>query len=374
MFLDPSPDACTHGEVARQATPWTGDDAHVNERLVLARHLPGGGIAECFRRERVKLPALQQGQLLLRTHLVSVDICAHARMQSGAPPEDRLEPGQVMPCATVSQVLRSRHPAFRKGDFVLAQSGWQTHDVADGHSLKRKLYPRVAPVSSALGVYGVEGFIAWLAVREVCRPQPGQTAVIAAASETIGGTACQLLQARGARVVAVTRGPTKCSHVRERFAPAAVLDIEDPGFAAALASACPDGIDILIEDADGRCLDAALPLINEGARLPLCRAMDIPWHGNGKESDRLPAFLNLVMERGVEVRSFTGRALANLQARHLADPDFISEMGVLLRNRQLRWMEEVMEGLDALPLALAKLVRHENLGKLLVRLEPDKNH
>lgn len=368
MFLDPSSDTCAHGEVARQAAPWTDGDAHVNQRLVLARHLPGRGIADCFRRERVKLPALKQGQLLLRTHLVSIDICAHARMQSGAAPEDRLEPGQVMPAATVSQVQRSRHPAFREGDFVLAQSGWQTHDVADGHGLKRKLYPRVAPVSSALGVYGLEGFIAWLAVREVCRPQPGQTAVVAAASGPIGGTACQLLQARGVRVVAMTRGPAKCSQVRERFAPAAVLDIEDPGFAAALASACPDGIDILIENADGRCLDASLPLINQGARLPLCQAMDVSWHGNGKESDRLPAFLNLVMERGVEVRPFAGRALASMHARHLADPDFISEMGVLLRNGQVRWMEEVMEGLDALPLALAKLARHENLGKLLVRL------
>jgi NADPH-dependent curcumin reductase CurA len=369
MLLDATAHARLPADPATQAEPWTGNDAHLNQRLVLARRLPGQGIAQCFRRERAHLPALGAGQLLLRTHLASLDLCAHARMQADAPPEDRLELGQVMPCATVSRVEESHHPAFRKGDFVLARSGWQTHEVVDGHAIKRKLYPRVAPVGTALGVYGLEGFIAWLAVREVCRPQPGRTAVVAAAAGSIGGTACQLLQARGARVVAVARGATECARVRDLFEPAAVLDIEDPEFAATLAAACPDGIDILIENVDGRCVDAALPLFNDGARLPLYRAMDTSWPGNGGDNDRLPAFLNVVMERRLEVRSFAGGALANLHARHLADPEFISEMGLLLRSGRLRWLEDVMEGLDALPLALEKLVRRQNLGKLLVRLD-----
>ncbi|MFT3763224.1 MAG: NADP-dependent oxidoreductase [Pseudoxanthomonas sp.] len=343
------------------------DELPVNTRLVLAHRPSARNIADCFRRERATLTPLQPGELLLRTHLVSVDICAHARMQADAPADDRLEPGQVMPCATVSRVERSRHPAFREGDHVLAHSGWQTHEIVDARSIKRKLYPKVAPLGSALGVYGLYGYIAWLAVREVCRPQPGQTAVVAAASGPIGATICQLLQDRGARVVAVTSGAVKCAHVRDNFAPSAVLDIEDAGFAAALAAACPDGIDIFVENVDGRCLDAALPLINEGARLPLCGAIGSQWRENG--GDRLPAFLNAMLERRLEVRSFTDRALASLHARHLADPDFVSEMGALLRAGRLRWMEETMHGLDTLPHALARLVRGENLGKLLVRLD-----
>lgn len=368
MLLDFS-STRAHAEPAQQTGAWLDSDAGAPQRWVLARHTQGHGIAQCVRREPAHLPALQARQLLLKTHLVSMEACAHARMQPHAPPEERVALGQVMPGATVSRVEQSRHPAFREGDLVLAQSGWQTHEVVDGCSIKRKLHARVAPVSTALGAYGLEGFIAWLAVREVCRPQPGQTAVVAAAAGPIGSTACQLLQAGGARVVAVTRGALKCAHVRDLFAPAAVLDIEDPDFAAALAAACPDGIDILVENVDGGCLDASLPLLNEGARLPLCRAMDTSCPGNGNDSDRLPAFLNVVMERRVEVRSFTGRALANLHTRHMADPEFISEMGQLLRSGRLRWLEDVMEGFDALPLALEKLMRRENLGKLLVRLD-----
>lgn len=369
MLLNVAIDTPLHADIPSPMDQGMGAGSPVSTRMVLAGRPPSQGIVECFRREHAVLPTLRAGQLLLRTHLLSVDICAHSRLQADTPPDDRLELGQVMPCATVSRVEQSRHSAFREGDYVLAQSGWQTREVVDGHAIKRKLYPRVAPLSSALGVYGLHGYIAWLAVRNVCRPQPGQTAVVAAAAGPIGATACQLLQAGGARVVAVTRGPAKCAQVRDWFAPAAVLDIEDPVFATMLAAACPDGIDILVENADGRCLDAALPLINEGARLPLCGAMDD--QGPCNNGGRLPAFLNMVMERRVEVRSFTDRALAGVHTRHLSDPDFISEMGLLLRNGRLRWMEEVMDGLDALPRALARLVRHENMGKLLVRLEQE---
>lgn len=368
MFLD-APELRHPAEIAPiAAEPRITRATAASIRMVLARRPSGHDITECFRRERTPLPALQSGQILLRTHLLSIDICAHARMQADAPADDRLMPGQVMPCATVSQVEQSRHPAFRTGDHVLSYSGWQTREVVDGHRIKRKLYPAVAPLGSALGVYGLHGYIAWLAVREACRPRAGQTAVVAAAAGPIGATACQLLQDRGVRVVAVTRGASKCAHVRAHFAPAAVLDIEDPGFAAALAGACPDGIDILIEHADGRCLDAALPLFNEGARLPLCRTMDSHCRDDHR-GDRLPAFLTAVMERRLEVRPFTDRALAGLRAKHLADPEFISEMGVLLRSGRLRWAEDVMDGLDALPHALARLVRRENVGKLLVRLD-----
>ena len=336
-------------------------------RLVLREYASARPLRECFARESFPLPEPGPGQLLLRTHLLSIDICAHTRMQADAGPADRLDLGEVMPCATVSQVVASRHRGFREGEYVLAHSGWQTHEVVDASEIRRKLYPNVAPVATALGIYGLYGYIAWSAVREVCQPKAGDTAVVAAAAGPIGATVCQLLQARQARVVAVTSGEEKCAHVRRSFDPAVVLDRDAPGFEDALRAACPDGVDIFVENVDGRCIDPVLPLLNRFARVPLCGALDVEWDGSA--GDRLPVFLNAMLERQLQVRPFTSRDITRLHPQYLADPQFISELGALLRSGQLRWHEEVMEGLDALPQALERLVRGENLGKLLVRLD-----
>jgi NADPH-dependent curcumin reductase CurA len=335
-------------------------------RLVLVDRSPSRAIADCFRRETYGLPVLKPCQLLLRTHLASIDICARGRMCGNG--DDRLELGEVMPCATVSRVQASRHPAFRVGDFVLAQSGWQTHEVVDGDQVVRKLYPKVAPVGTALGIYGLYGYIAWEAVREVCRPARGQTAVVAAAAGPIGATAAQLLQAAGVRVVAVTSGEKKCAHVRDTFAPAAVLDREASDFQGQLRAACPDGVDILVENVDLRCLDPVMPLLNVGARIPLCGLIEDERMA-AAQVDRLPGFLNAILERQLQVQAFTRRDLGRLHSHILADPHFMSEIGLLLRNGQLRWHEELLTGLEALPEGLERLVRGDNLGKVLVQLD-----
>lgn len=348
------------GEPRREAPAASG------LRLALAIRPPDHAITECFTRESYELAAPGPRELLLRTHLASIDICAHGRMRGEG--EDRLEIGGVIPCATVSRVEASRHPAFRTGDYVLAHSGWQTHEVVDGDRITRKLYPKAAPVGTALGIYGLYGYIAWEAVRNVCQPVPGETAVVAAAAGPIGATISQLLQVAGARVVAISSGEGKCAHIRDSWGPAVVLDRESPDFQAQLHAACPDGVDIFVENVDWRCVDFVLPLLNRGARIPISDLIEDERLLAGPR-DRLPGFLQAILERQLQVRAFTQRDLGRLNSYILGDPDFMSEIGRLLREGQLRWHEEVMIGLEAMPQALERLVRGENLGKLLVQLD-----
>ncbi len=354
--LDSSPHPCA-----------TEGAAATNTRLVLAHRPVGRGIADCFRVERAPLRLPLNGQLLLKTELLSIDICAAGRMQEDAPDGDILGMGQVMPCSTVSRVVIARHPGFKAGDYVLAHSGWQSHEVVEATSIRRKLYPGVAPVSTALGIYGLYGFIAWSAVGEVCRPRPGETMVLAAASGPIGATAGQLAQMRGAHVVAVTSGEAKCRHVREQYGFAAALDRHAPDFADRLREACPDGVDIFMEGVDGHCIDTVMPLLNDGARMPLCGMMEGDlWPALA--GDRLPAFFNAVLMRRLVVRSFTHRDVSRLHPQFLVDPAFLSDMGALLRGGQLKWHEEYVDGLEQAPHALARLARGDNLGKLIVRV------
>ena len=340
--------------------------APCNTRVVLAHRPVGRDIADCFRVERMPLRLPRNGQLLLKTELVSIDICAVSRMHEDAPDGDILPLGQVMPCSTVSRVVASRHAGFKAGDQVLAHTGWQSHQVVDATTIRRKLYPGVAPVSTALGIYGMYGFIAWSAVREACQPRPGETMVLAAASGPIGATAGQLAQMRGARIVAVTSGEEKCRHVREKYGFAVALDRHADDFADRLRAACPDGVDIFLESVHGHCIDTVMPLLNDGARLPLCGMMEgelWPEPAN----DRLPAFLNAILMRRLVVRSFTHRDVTRLHPQFLVDPGFISDMGALLRGERLRWHEEYVNGLEQAPHALARLARGDNLGKLIVR-------
>ncbi|KAF1727274.1 NADP-dependent oxidoreductase [Pseudoxanthomonas japonensis] len=342
------------------------DAAPFNTRLVLAHRPSERGIADCFRLEHAALPALRDGQLLLRTEQISIDICAAGRMQAFAPDGDTLGLGEVMPCSTVSRVLASRHVGFKEGDQVLAHSGWQTHEVVDGIDIRRKLHPGVAPAGTALGVYGLYGFIGWSAVREVCAPRPGDTMVLAAAAGPIGTTAGQLAQRQGARIVAVTSSEAKCRHLREKYGFAVALDRHAPDFVAQLQAACPDGIDIFLEGVHGHCIDTVMPLLNDGARLPLCGIMEGElWP---MAADRLPAFFNAILMRRLVVRSFTHRDIIRLHPQYLVDPAFLSEMGALLRGGQLGWDEQIVDGLEQAPLALEKLACGDNLGKLIVRV------
>ena len=344
-------------------------DARTRYRRLRLAGRPGadGDLARCFRADEAWLPAPGEGEVLLRNDWLSIDICARGRMDPDPADGDGIALGEVMPCATVASVHASRHPAFRSGDVVLAHSGWQTHAMVHGSQLKRKLHANVAPATTALGVYGLYGFIAWSAIEETGRPRAGDTMVVAGAAGPIGATAGQLAKAAGARVVGVTSGARKCAHVVGRYGFDVAVDRLSPDFADTLRATCPDGIDIFLESVHGESIDIALPLLNDDARMPLCGIME----GSAwplAQGDRLPAFLNAILVRRLEVRSFTRRDITRLHPQFLVDPAFLSAIGRSLREGTLRYDEDVVDGLEQAPAALARLVRGDNFGKLLVRL------
>ena len=336
-------------------------------RLVFARHPRSEALAECFRMEEAPLPAPAEGEVLLRNLWLSIDICARGRMDPDPPDGDRVELGGVMPCASVARVEASRHPAFREGDVVLAHTGWQSHALVHGRELRRKLHANVAPPTTALGVHGLYGFIAHSAIRDTCRPQPGETMVVAAATGPIGATAGQLAKAAGARVVGVTSGAAKCRHALQRLGFDAAVDRLAPDFAAQLRAACPAGVDIFLESVHGESIDTVLPLLRDFARMPLCGIMQgSAWPPS--PADRLPDFLNAILFRRIEVRSFTQRDIAQLHPQFIVEPEFVSDIGRRLHTGSLAYDEDVIDGLEQAPAALQRLVRGDNLGKLLVRL------
>ncbi|MNX55947.1 NADPH-dependent curcumin reductase [compost metagenome] len=335
-----------------------------NLRVVLASRPIGRPKTSDFRFEHAPIPQPGVGQLLLETQYLSLDPYMRWRIsdaKSYAPP---IGIGEVIVGGTVARVKTSRHPDWREGDIVLAESGWQQYALSDGSNLRR-LDPAIAPPSTALGVLGMPGFTAYGGLLEIGQPKPGETVVVAAASGAVGSVVGQIARIKGARAVGIAGGPEKCAFVQNELGFDAVVDHQAPDFARKLAEACPDGIDVYFENVSGHVWDAVLPLLNDFARVPVCGLIanynDGPEGGNGP--DRLPKTMREILARSITLRGFLVYNFT--AARH---DEFQREAAGWINEGKLRWREDVVEGLERAPEAFIGLLEGRNFGKLVVRL------
>lgn len=339
-----------------------------NTRVVLARRpgaVPGG---DDFRIEQHELPPVRDRQVLLRTLAISIDGCASKRARDTSLFEPGMALGEVMRGATVSEVVESRHPAFKPGDAVLAWSGWQEREVVDGSDIRRKLHRNAAPPLSALGVFGIWGHIAYKAMHEVARPVAGETVLIGSAASPAGEVAGQIARQRGARVVGVTSSAEKCAWLVDELEFDVALDRNAPDFDARLRAACPDGIDVLLLGTESTAFERSLPLLNMDARMPVWGTSMLGSDALRDTYDRMPYLLSAIANKRLAVASWSRTPVSHLDALQLNDPEFIATMARWLRDGTIRYREDVQHGLHTAPQALERLVRGDNFGKLIVQL------
>ena len=237
------------------------------KRVVLVSRPVGEPKASDFRVEDYALPTPGEGQVLLRTIWLSLDPYMRGRMSDGPSYAAPVPIGGVMEGGTVSEVVASNNPGFAKGDIVLSRAGWQTHALSDGKGL-RKIDPKLAPVSTAVGVLGMPGMTAYTGLLDIGKPQPGETVVVAAASGAVGSAVGQIAKIKGARAVGIAGGKDKCDYVKKELGFDDCLDHRDPDLAAKLKEACPKGIDVYFENVGGAVFEAVFPLLNAFARVP----------------------------------------------------------------------------------------------------------
>jgi NADPH-dependent curcumin reductase len=239
------------------------------KRIVLASRPIGEPKPSDFRLEEYAAPTPGPDQLLLRTIWLSLDPYMRGRMSDGPSYATPVPIGGVMEGGTVSEVIASNNPGFAKGDIVLSRAGWQTHAVSDGKGLA-KIDPRIAPISTAVGVLGMPGMTAYTGLLDIGKPQPGETVVVAAASGAVGSAVGQIARIKGARAVGIAGGKDKCDYVKKELGFDDCLDHRDPNLAAKLKEACPKGIDVYFENVGGAVFEAVFPLLNAFARMPVC--------------------------------------------------------------------------------------------------------
>jgi len=335
----------------------------VNRRVVLAARPRGLPTPADFRMEEVAVPEPADGQVLLRTIYLSLDPYMRNLMEEVGPAYAPSIPiGETMVGGTVSRVVASKHPQWREGDLVLGSSGWQDYALSDGNDLI-SLGQEVAP-SLSLGGLGMPGFTAYVGLEDIGQPKEGETVVVAAASGAVGSMVGQLAKIKGARVVGIAGGPDKCRYLTEELGFDAAIDHRHPEFASRLAAACSDGIDVYFENVGGAVFDAVLPLLNVGARVPVCGVIahyndDAPPPG----PNRLPAVMATVLQKRIRMQGFV--ILDHFGDRFDA---FRREMSGWVDAGRIKLREDRVEGLENACDAFIGLLQGRNFGKLVVQV------
>lgn len=335
-----------------------------NQQIVLANRPDAQLKSTDLRLEDIPLPDPGEGELLLETVFLSIDPYMRFWMRDEKSYYTPIAIGQTIVGATVSRVRRSRHPDWNEGEWVLAFSGWRRFALSDGSGLRR-IDPAAAPPSTALGVLGMTGFTAYAGLRNIGRPRPGETLVVAAATGAVGSVVGQIARIQGARAVGITTGAHKLSWLTGELGFDAAVDYKAPDFAEQLAKACPDGIDVYFENVGGNVWDTVLPLLNTHARVPVCGLIsqyETPAGAAGAH-DRLPAAMAQIMGKSVTLRGFIQSEFAQAQL-----PDFLREAGAWLADGRLRYREHVVHGLHNAPQALIDLLNGRHFGKTVVQV------
>jgi len=232
-----------------------------NKQQILDNRPEGEAVASNFRLVTAQTPALQDNQVLVRHHYMSLDPYMRGRMNDAKSYAQPQPLGQVMQGGTVGEVVESKHPKYAVGDKVVGFGGWQEYSVVDASQpgVLKKVDTTHVPLSHYLGAVGMPGVTAWYGLVKIIAPKAGETVVITAASGAVGSAFGALAKARGCRVVGIAGGPDKCKYVTDELGFDACIDYRQhpdvKTMSAALKEACPNGIDGYFENVGGYIFD-----------------------------------------------------------------------------------------------------------------------
>ncbi len=329
-------------------------------RRFLLRERPTGRIGpNTFELSEEAVPETKDGEALVRVDWISLDPTNRTWINDTPTYLPPVGIGEVMRAGGLGHVVESKNPNYSVGQIVQGLVGWQEYlvvsdtmplfpvDVADG----------VSP-SAYMGALGTTGLTAWVGIRDIGKPQPGETVVVSAAAGAVGSIAGQLAKADGARVVGIAGGPDKRRLLTEELGFDAAVDYRADDWAAQLRAATPKGIDVDFENVGGVIMDAVFARLNIGARVALCGLIS-----GYNEADPPPgprAFGNLLIQRatlqGFIVLDHLGRAA-----------EAAGEIAGLIAAGKLTPLETVVEGFEQLPTAINMLFDGKNVGKLMVK-------
>jgi NADPH-dependent curcumin reductase CurA len=331
----------------------------INRQILLVKRPIGIPDESCFKLVTSVIPEPTNGQVLLRTRFLSVDPYMRGRMNDRKSYVAPFQLNEVLNGGIVGEVVESKSNNFVKGDLVVGSLGWQDYSIA-GEKEVRKINPEIAPVSTALGVLGMPGLTAYFGLLDIGKPKQGETVVVSGAAGAVGTIVGQIAKIYGCRVVGIAGSDKKTKYLIDELGFDTAINYRTaPHLRKALKEACPDGVDIYFDNVGGDISDAVISLINNNARIPLCGQISLYNETQIPTGPRIqPRLLTYsALMKGFIVHNYADRFDEGI--RQLAD---------WLKEKKLKYAENVVEGLENASKAFIGLFAGENLGKQLVKV------
>lgn len=341
----------------------------ISREIHLKARPKGMPTLDCFELADVDLPAIGDGEVLVKNLWMSVDPYMRGRMDDVPSYMPPFQIGEPLTGGAVGQILESKHPRYQAGEFVQSMMGWREYFIADEALISGKGNPlgglhkvdgRSMPPQNYLGISGIPGLTAWSGLLKVGKAQGGETVFVSGAAGAVGSTVCQIARVQGCTVVGSAGSDEKVRWLEGTIGADAAFNYKTVSSVSdALDQACPQGIDVYFENVGGEHLSAAIGHMNPFGRIALCGL--ISRYNAPAQAEEHGLFMD-ILKKSITVRGFLAPEFFG-QFR-----EFVEQMTGWIRDGRLKQHETVLEGIAKAPEAFLGLFSGRNTGKMLVRL------
>ena len=334
-----------------------------NRRILLSEIPTGKLTEEHFTQDEVALTSPGEGEVLVRTLILSQDAANRAWMQ-GATYRSALSSGQVMSSGGIAEVVESNHERFKIGQIVSGDLGWQEYAVLPAHLLA-EVKDHDGPLSHNLSLLGVAGLTAYHGLLNVPGIHAGEVLLVSAAGGSVGSIVGQLGRIKGAKVIGIAGGAEKCQWVVDELGFDACLDYQDTSapLRHQLTAVAPDGVDVYFDNTGGDILQTALFAMKMKGRVSCCGAVSMY---DGKPSAGPFGIPGLLVTKRLKMEGFIVSDYRDL------DNDAYHDLSMWAKQGELKVIENIIDGLENAPRGLIGLLAGENRGKRMIRVaEPE---
>ena len=331
----------------------------INRQYYLASRPDGKPDASHVPARDVPVPDPQAGEVVLRNLYISLDPAIRGWMGDDPNYIEPIALGDAVRSSVIGRVVHSNSPDFAPGDVAMTMGGWERYTTVQAAALNKLDESAGIPLSLFLGVLGPTGLTAYFGLLEVGRPKAGDTVLVSAAAGAVGSVVGQIAKMQGCRVVGMAGSDDKCRWLQQELGFDAVINYKTcSDYQGAIRGACPQGVDVYFDNVGGEILDATLLCLNKYARVAVCG-----WISTYNEPNA-PGPTNLwqLVAESVTMQGFTVLDYLDRFA------EGIGQLAQWVMAGDIKYREEMVDGLDTILPTFLKLFDGSNQGKLVIRL------
>lgn len=331
----------------------------INKVIILKKRPVGEPTLADFGFLEEEMPKAGDGEILLKTKYVSVDPYLRGRMNDTKSYAPSFQLQQPIQSGIVAEVVESENDHFPKGSFVSGILDWKEYQTSSGDSLI-PADPEAVSLSAYLGILGMTGLTAYLGLMEIGKPKSGETVFVSGAAGAVGSVVGQIAKILGCRVVGVAGTDDKIDLLKNKFGFDEALNYKTtPELKKAIATACPDGIDVYFDNVGGEISDYVMASMNRLGRIIVCGAISLY---NETEIPMGPRVQPMLITKSLLMQGFI--------VSNYADKfqPAIQQLSTWLKEGKLVYEETVIQGFDKIPEAFIGLFEGKNEGKMIVEI------